>query len=374
MTGMEYKYSYIHGFEDYKIVDMYSYMFSPTCDSIWPAYSYICGSKYLINKDLPVRCHNEENKNFHYNTVHFTPSLYTDNKELLEKAKKVYVHPSCKLSRSMMAEKYKKSLDPWTADVVVVPKPEYSDLSLDDYALFINDTAKMIVRLHLDEKFKDYGIVFKEGDKVRDYMLGKTFNRTDLGYSLCDLLESEFFFQGELLTVPTSCNHVMDILTYNIPRNKTVYETSIQESLSSETNQLDFDSLISIKDMLESSDEDTVSAGLKSLSMMDWMHYPNSIKFILRNVDSNRWRWNKATGSTSVKYMLHTITGQTSRGRWPGDYDFNIFKEDFELLKELKMHCDSLDEKQMLSWLRCLNFMMVDPGGMMTPVLRERTA
>jgi hypothetical protein len=204
-------------------------------------------------------------------------------------------------------------------------------------------------------------------------MLGKTFNRTDLGYSLCDLLESEFFFQGELLTVPTSCNHVMDILTYNIPRNKTVYETSIQESLSSETNQLDFDSLTSIKDMLESSDGDTVAAGLKSLSMMDWVHYPNSIKYVLKNAGSGQWRYNKATDSTSVKYMLRTISGMHGRNRWPGDYDYNIFSEDFELLKKLRVHYDKLDDNQMVSWLRYLNFMNVSPNGYISPNLRERT-
>lgn len=369
---MELKYSYIHGFEHYKIVDMWSWMFNPANQSVWLAYNYLCNGRYLINKDFPVVCHNEENPGCYYNTVHFTPSLYTDNKELLEKAKKVYVHPSCTLSRSMLAEKYKKSLDPWTADVVVVPKPDYAGLSLDDFALFINDSAKMIVRVRIDDEFNKLNIIFKEGEKVGDYMNGKTYERGTV-YDINDLLNAEFFYQGGLLNIPNSHKHIMDILTYSIPRNKTVYETSIQESLGNETNQLDFDSLISIKDMLESSDEDTVAAGLKSLSMMDWVHYPNSVKYVLRNARSRQWRYNKATDSTSVKYMLRTISGMHSKSRWPGDFDYNIFNEDFELLKKLKMYYDSLDDSQMLSWLRYLNFMNVLPNGCISPNLRERT-
>ena len=369
------RHSYIHGFEDYKIVSMWSNsLFDPNRDDVFLPYNFCYnGDTDLINKDLPVLCRSTEHPRYHYNRIDFVPSLYTNNNELLEKAKKVYVHPSCKLSRSMMAEKYKKSLDPWTADVVVVPKPDYSDLRIDDYVLFINDKAKMIVKVLLSEFFKDFNIEFKEGDRLGDYLQGKGLDARAHSYSTQDFCDSEFFYKGELLTIPNSCRHILDLLTCGIPRNKTVYEETIQESLGGETNQLDFDSLTSIKDMLESTDENTVSAGLKSLSMMDWMHYPNCVKFILRQASNRNWKWNKAISSTSVKYMLKTITGAPNRNRWPGDYDYNIFNEDLELLKKLKAHYDHVDDNQMQSWLRFLNFMRVSDQGVLMPILRERT-
>lgn len=370
---MNNKYSYIYGFEEYRILDAWSYMFSQGNSHLYLPYCFLNNGNKIINKDFPVVCHNVKDLYYPRNMVEFTPSLYTDNRELLNTAKKVYVHPSCKLSRSMLAEKYKKSLDPWAADVIVLPRPDYSELSLDEYALFINDNAEMIVRINIDKNFDEYGITFKEGDKLGDYLKGKTLDRTSPYYTEEDFLNSEFFYQGEILNVPNSYSYIMDILTCSIPRNKTVFEESIQESLSNETNKLDFDSLTSIKDMLESSDSDTVSAGLKSLSMMDWMHYPNSIKFILSNTSGYDWRYNKAADSTSVKYMLKTISKSSGRNRWPGKYDYNIFEEDFELLKRLKMHYDNLDESQMLSWLRYQDFMKLSTEGILTPVLRKRT-
>ena len=63
-------------------------------------------------------------------------SFVVDHKELLETAKTVYVHPSCKVSRTLLSQKYKKTLNPWTADVIVVPQPNKNNFYVDDTAVF----------------------------------------------------------------------------------------------------------------------------------------------------------------------------------------------------------------------------------------------
>jgi hypothetical protein len=278
----------------------------------------------------------------------------------------------------MMAEKYKKSLNPYLSDAIIIPKPEYSEFNLRKKALFINESAKLIVMVHIDsddshKRIKDAC----EGDKFRALM---TCGPNDSygsrkPYTIEDVVNSEFFYYGEVLYVPNSMSWAMDVLTHNIPAEKIVFEESVQESLGTETNQLDFDSLCSIMDMLNSSDEDTVSAGLKSLSMMDWMHYPQSIKFILNNTNNKyNWIYNKACSSTSVKYMMKTIAGNKSHKRtwWPGDYNNEIYEEDFELFKKLKARYHHIQPEDIMTDIHSMNFMSVNSEGLMTPNIKQR--
>lgn len=371
-------HAHIHGFEDYNIVALGDSCFYATWGFYIP-YSFDNSTgAYIINKDLPVKAYNDNNPTYSWiNTVRFTPELVNNHKELLTSAKKVFTHPSCRLSRSMMAEKYKKSLNPYLSDAIIIPKPEYGEFNLRKHALFINESAKLIVMVRIDsddahKRIKDAC----EGDKFQVLM---TCNPDDgygshKPYTVEDVVNSEFFYYGEVLYVPNSMSWVMDVLTHSIPAEKIVFEESVQESLGTETNQLDFDSLCSIMDMLNSSDEDTVSAGLKSLSMMDWMHYPQSIKFILNNTDNKyNWIYNKACNSTSVKYMIKTIAGKSARKRtwWPGDFDEEIYEKDYELFKQLKCHYHHIQPDDIMSHIRSLNFMSVNSEGIMTPNFKQ---
>jgi hypothetical protein len=242
------------------------------------------------------------------------------------------------------------------------------------------EADKVIVAVTLDgeeaiKKFDNYIV----GTQFRNFATGNpsygnAWVRGDVSCDNCHIMDSELFYVGEVLTVPNSCSFVADILTNSIPRDKIVWETSVMESLGNDTNQLSLDNLISIKDMLESSDDNTVSAGLKSLSMMDWIHYPNSVRFILREID-NKWNWayNKACDSTSVKYMLRSLSPNTnSRGRWPGEYDHTIYKEDYDLFKQLKIHFDKCTPENVLSYMRYFNFMTVTPAGLISPSIKQR--
>lgn len=369
--------THIRGFEDYNIVYLSDYCLYTT-GSFYVPYSYTNNaSEYLINKNLPVAITKDVHPQYGYcQGVIFSPKLCIDHKELLNDAKKVYVHQCCKISRSLIAEKYKKSLNPHLADAVVIPNPGYKYCNLCKKALFINEDAHMIVMINLDNDGSEYNSQsFKEGDKLKDLTPGypdMRYASRIYSYDVSEMMQAELFYVGDVLEVPNTHSYIIDLLTGVIPADKTVFENTIQNSLGNETNQLDFDSLTSIVDMLNSSDENTVAAGLKSLSMMDWIHYPQSVKFALNNTNSkSNWIYNKACDSTSVKYMMRTLSGGcVKRTVWPGNYDHDIYEKDFELFKQLKCHYHHIDSADLLQHIRNLDFIGVDSEGRLIPIIK----
>ena len=364
--------THIYGFEDYNIVSLYDGCMRQPYDFRIPYWFENNPGSYIINKDLPVRIYNTFDSSHWWTEVQFDPAICENHKELLSTAKKLYVHQNCKLSRSLLAEKYKKSLNPWLSDAVVVPEYEANEFDLYTRALFIHEQDKMIISVRLDDEeliknAKNWSL----GSEFRNFILGKPdtyYNQEKI--DSVHLLEAKLFYVGEVLFVPNAYSYVADILTNNLPVDKIVFEKSVQESLSCDTNQLDFDSLTSIKDMLDSSDENTVAAGLKSLSMMDWMHYPNSIKYILGYCDSWRWKYNKAADSTSVKYMLKTISRNCTRRHWPGSMDHEIYEQDYELFKKLTMHYEKIEQDKLMESIKMYNFMGVNSLGIVSPKLK----
>lgn len=368
-------HAYIHGFEDYKILNLLDTVLTSKYDYRCPYSFDTCTQTYLIVRDMPIRVYNEVNPVYDWvKTVCFEPAVCKNHKELLATAKKVFTHPNCKLSRSMMAEKYKKSLNPWLSDAIIVPEMNTAGFDLEKRAVFINEDYKAIIMVELNSE----SIL----NNLSDFILGTKFS----DHSVCDLETngrysvelvrgSELIYIGDVLTVPNEYSYVAELLLGKIPESKIVYEKSVQESLSNESNQLDFDSLCSIKDMLESSDSNTVSAGLKALSMMDWMHYTQSVKFILNNIiTKGNWIYNNACNATSVKYMIRTISGDKAyrRSMWPGDYDTEIYEEDFELFKQLKCHYHYVQPEDVMNNIRAMSFIRVTVDGMLVPNLKTK--
>lgn len=376
MKQSEDNKAHIYGFEDYNILSAYQNIIS---DYTLYNRAYITAmfdrgqARYIITRDLPVKI--QEDSNYH---LQFTPSLCENHKDILSTAKKVYVHPNCTLSRSMMAEKYKKSLNPFLSDAVVIPSIDTKELWVDSIALFINENKKMIVKVKLDSaaasaKLSATPLGTKLESMATSNIELSSYYSKNPEMSLNEILDSELMYCGDLLRIPNNQSYIFDLLTYKLPMDKIVFEESMQESLGDENNIISFDTLISIKDMLDSSDDNTVSAGLKALSMMDWIHYSNSVKFIFNILgNARKWKNNPAANSTSVKYMMQTISGSKYKSYWPGDYEDKIFEEDYELFKQLKTYYDKVTPEELPKYLSSLNFMTVNSMGFVTPNIRER--
>lgn len=351
------KGSRLYSFEDYKILylgndDFLFGYYSP----ILP-YSYDKSAVTFLTVDNSLTATVIDDCG-----VVFRPCLYENHPDLLDTAKKVYVHPSCKLSRSMMAEKYGKCINPWVADAVVVPTPPDRSVVMKYMVLFCNDAAKLIVMVNIkDELNKALASIFQIGKTYETLCKSiPTCIHSD-DYKFDDLLKSEFFFSGKVLIIPNNQSYILDALTRNLPISKTVFEESVQRSLSTEDNQLSLEALINIHDMLNSSDANTVGAGLKALSMMDYIHYPNSVRYIIKHLNNINYRYNKAANSTSVKFMFKQLCPETAiRRYWPGDYDSTIYEKDYDLFLQLIKHYEPAYKDNVLARIMNMNFMASD--------------
>lgn len=332
------KSSRLYGFEDYNIVKMRSGVLNKYSSYSLPYIFDLSTVTYITEDNLPVSVGYDLKDN-----VVFSLTLCHENKELLTVAKKVYVHPSCKLSRSMMAEKYGKCLSPWGADAVVIPSPDFKGILYNKVALFANDDAKMLAIVFvLDDEGSETidslndGVTFSE---VKSPYLNDTYTQYDKNA----LYASKLFYRGNILSIPTSKQYVLDILTRQLPTDRLVYENTVQESLGTEDNKITLEALTNIYDMVRSTDKNTVGAGLKALSMMDYMHYSNSIKYVFNKLNTANygWRYNKAVNSTSVKFMFKQLCPWGGRNKWPGYFDTEIYEQDFELFKQLVRYYDN---------------------------------
>lgn len=304
------------------------------------------------------------------NIIFDVSNIYDDHIQLLQEVKRVFVHPSCSISRTLLSQKYKRGLTPWDADVVVVPNSEQYNIGKERYAVFVNDECKIVltssrmwndlIEMLRGATGKCFRELIKEADKVQtpskipDTYVDGILNATLEGIYDC-------------LFVPKNNTLLYDELTGNIPKNKTVFESTIMESLSSTENQVTLDSLLSIKEMLDSNDENTQATALKALSMLDYMHYPNSVRRMLETTDSCNWKYIKAADSAPVKYMLQTLFGKRWRKAYK-NYDDSIFPQDFEIFKQLVPDIFTGKNDYYLYRYPFIDF---DEEGRLDPILRQ---
>ena len=313
----------LYGFEDYKIVLTDEYVLE----------QHISSSVYTdYDKNAICFFSSTLNNKFDSYTRNFENSLYINHKELLNGAKKLYIHPSCSIPRSLVSVKFQKCLNPWLADAVILPKYNIGSVSSKRAAVFINDDAKIIVIMSVwgDDKYSLFFKQLPEDTKFKN-ILGNIPNCYECNPN--DLFNAEFAYYGEIIRMDSK-SFIFDILSNSIPLSKTVCEDSLQSALSSEDNKITLETLVSIKEMLDSSDNDTFSVAIKTLATLDYIHYSNSVKYILKNLYTYQW-YNPASYSTLVEFMMKQLSGTTNKRRWPGNYSDTIYPQDLELLKEL---------------------------------------
>lgn len=315
---------------------------------------------------------------YQYHTL--STSTYSDHKELLQTAKKVYVHPSCKLSRTSVATKYKKCLDPWMADVVVMPDfDKYIDCEAYTM-LFINEEEKLIInyQAETDKEFdslQEDGLLEKllspntlnsSSEYMKNYFGGHT------RFTIDSVRNSKMFYKGNLFFINYKHEFILDAIMHIIPNDRIVFEDTIMESLGTEETKLDADNLVSIKEMLQSSDSNTKAAALKSLSVMDYMHYPESVKYVIKMAGMNNICYNNARNSTSVKFMLDYLFDSHSLSDIRrSSYSAMISENDYKLFRQLVQRIENCnDDSAVNSRIRFMQFMAIDDNGVLRPRLK----
>lgn len=300
----------------------------------------------------------------------------TENKEALSNAKSVYVHPSCSIPRTHIAQKYKKSTNPWLADVVVIPSLGDVHIPLQYRMIFVNEEQHIVFIVNIDnEDVRGKMSSFVKGTPFRiitehsDYQVQSLFEQYSRGISTDTLLNAQLDYCGMTGVFDKNTQYILDIIINGIPKSKLVFEKTILATLANDDNKPTFESLSSIYEMLRSNDDDSVFSALKALSSMDYTSCPNSIKYIL---DDTYWnfRGNKACSSTAVKYMFKSLLG-TNYFRRIAFQDNFITADDYELFHKLvKLINPEMNEQGVCNYLRQFAFMYMDAELVMHPRLK----
>lgn len=360
----------LYGYEDYEMFDinMYGLVNSGTASPNRYYYTnyrdILCISKALIDingyfdvKELEIE----------------------ENPSALDSAKKIYIHPSCTISRDMVRRKFNTCLNVAVADALVVPTPKNNNVNINSAkAIFINEDLKTIYTIDFswckdNSASADYNEYVKCERKMYNELcntpVGKVFS--DLQYLLVHtyepsvegLRDAEFLSIGPIAEFADNDRYLFDFATLTLPKNKVVFQETLLASLADETNTPTADTLYNLYEMMLSEDRSVRELGMKTLATLDYAHYPVSTMAVLDNTD---WRLNNSWNTTAVKFMLSTLGIRTGSRRRRMPYPDHISKEDWEVYKELMHRIKKFDSNT--SWISfCLNFSFVAFDPLMNP-------
>lgn len=310
---MESFHSSIYGFDGYDAKKLYysSLYYRNLGDYNWPL-----GCKYLIPKECLINSVPINNASaINFDTI-----------------KSVYIHPSCKMPRVLL-DKYKKVIDPWKADICIVDDNVINNFSADieRYPYIVKDDEKTIWIISSPS------------------YLGELLGVDDVvGHTLAEIPNSNFgkianlpICEGSFLNISTRAyssyliKQYQDIRLGLLPKDKVVSDTDVLKYVSGKNNTLDVDTMMSIYDLVKSSDKDTTVLGLKTLSLLDYIHYPDSTKFIIGSINAlHLFRPSIA----SITYMYKKLNIRKCSDT--SFYGKTLSRKDFEMLAQLRSKID----------------------------------
>ena len=258
--------------------------------------------------------------------------------ELLQPGCKLYTYPTCTIPREAMQTKYKKCLNIFTADAIVVPKNTCIESSLSRMAaVFINFDAKRIIWFSFYEWRDDHVEAYKKikqaplGTKLINLVVPSTTYNITKDYP--NFAEAELAHVGPILEITEKDKHIYEYLTHTLPKDKFVTEAEVMNSLGDKDNAPTVESMLSIHEMLNSTDDSIIDLGLKTLATIDYAHYKESTILLLKE---SQWNYSKARNTTAVKFMLKTLgIRNSSRPSFVSYSDRFIYKKDYGLFVPL---------------------------------------
>ena len=345
----------LFGYEDYKVTEISYYSFGRSAYGIH-RYGHHKHCYLLMANDMP--------EDFFETELRETP-------ELIKTAKSLYIHSSCTIARDLISKKFKRCLNIATADAVVIPRISFTDYKLySNNALFINEEEKCIILIQFydgdNESSKVY-LDLKNGPKNQTlYSITPTIARDSLTKKEKD---ATLLYTGKLLSFTKAQKHYMDLLTYMIPRDKLVCESTVLRVLGDNDNAPTIEAMINIYDMLSSTEDSMKALGLKTLASLDYANYPQSAITILKNTS---WDRCKAKYSTAVKYMLNFLRINTNRRGYTREYTDRYIKEkDYNIVEKLVKYIYKFDDSKYMSF--CYDnipFVYVDENHIVHPRLK----
>lgn len=342
------KRTVFHGYEDYLVFNISPSFFRQGYDTPWNIR--MVDTKYKIL--YPI-----EDKYTELNKDMSSKILPMENHpELLEKAKKLYIHPNCTIPRDIVSKKYKRCLDPIVADAIVIPGTQDWEFYKTKYtAVFINSNYKRVYICSFNEWYDpNKPIMDKLKDASGETTIADLSNYTSSAY--CEVNEAKqakLIYYGPIAYFENSNMFIFDTLTYKLFPSKMVTQDAVSKIINGKDNIPTVELLLSINDMLKSNDIDTVDLGLKTLATLDYNYYPESILAVM--LESPYWKKGKAVNSTAVKYMFKSL-GIDNKHIFSGSTNKFISKKDYELYSQFM---EKLDPNY-LNYIGTNSFMYID--------------
>lgn len=309
---MESFYRSVYGFDGYATEELgYYALYHKTLNNLYNiGYEYLIPEKCLINS---VSKNNTSTINF-------------------DTVKSVYIHPSCKMPRVLL-DKYKKVLDPWKADICIVDDNVVNNFSADveRYTYIVSDSQKTIFIISNLSYLKELLCV----EDVVGHTLSEIPNSNFGEIANLPICEGSFLNISTCVYSSYLIKQYQDIRLGLLPNDKVVSDTDVLEYVSDKNNTLDVDAMMSIYDLVKSSDKDTVILGLKTLSLLDYIHYPYSTKFIIGSINVSPL-FKPSIASITYMYKKLDIRKRSDTSF----YGKTLSRKDFEMLAQLRSKID----------------------------------
>lgn len=337
----------VYGYEDYETKDLSVWSVFRGNNESWDnSYSLGRYTENLLCVDHDVLAYSRFSRNSEYRLE----VDILDHPSLLNSAEKLYVHPSCSISRDLVRKKYKRVLNMVAADAVVLPSG-HDETSLNRRTLlFANDDT---MELYVCE-MPSYGEDSYYRTTYPYYVYIQTYDEcvNNIGIRIRDIsticrnlpeeiLDAKLVYAGPTTTVSAKQQYIFDYLTGLLPKDRIVLEKDVLKTLGDETNVPTVDSMMNIYQMMKSDDRAVRELGFKALAMMDYINYPESTRLIL---DNTNWYMDNNYKPSAVRFMLDSLNVKICRRR-RASQSTQIGQKDWEIAKELMKRIKNLDDK-----------------------------
>lgn len=241
------------------------------------------------------------------------PNIPTQNIDNLKEGMSVYIYKTCDIPRTQVSQTFKRVLKLSKADIVVIPHK-----AIDPYTSYY------------------FGYYYTDGTiLVRAYVNGSDKSIIDASAKTLNFTCLHSAENTKLYTAP-QIQHCLDYDAGDFGNKIVLTDAQLMSFITSNPESMPtVDDLVSILDMMKSSDRDTRVLGCKMLAVMDYANYPASISHVFTQL-----RPAKAdeTNGTSVKFMKEVLV----RSGYYYNRATTVSQEDFDLLVSLLRRTDSI--------------------------------
>lgn len=240
----------------------------------------------------------------------------------------LYFDKTCTIPRIKCEERWKRTIKPQNANVIVVP--DLVNIYYEEYAIFQNVTTRQIFLLRNARSLQFPAMIgMTVGDLVQKNISSidsNTIYQANIQTELSKARDAVCIYVGDLYKYPPKQQYIMDIIDGVYPR--ICFESMLLDNLGDEHNSFDEDTVSAIIDMLNSKDRESVHNGMRVLASLDYIHYPAVTKYILATSMDN-WR-NFKPFNSAVKFMLESLGVARAYHIEPFQ---NVSEQEFDLAK-----------------------------------------